>query len=469
MLRRDEWLDLARKLDWEFSYVREADAFPPVAAGTRGCRARDWRDWDEPYRTTLRRVRHQPARRRTPRSTRCATRVGGVEDFAAARRRLAERRSSCTPRRCRSPSSPRSSATCARRASAATAPGATTALLGALDEFRHTQIPLLLMHELVRVGRAVRLDAQASTTRTTGSRSPRATWSTSCCSASNADRVRDRAPTSSSRPASPTCSSSGSSSLAHERRRPDVREDGDEHPERRGAPRADRRARCWPSVVEHDRAYAQYLVDKWFWRSWLLFAVVTGFAMDYLTPLEHRTASFKEFMEEWVVDQFLRTLEELGLERPWYWDTFLERARPLPPHGLRERVHAIARRSGSTSCVPGPDGARLAARRSTRESWDELRSGLGADHRALARRRSRQRLRRPRHGHRRLLRSLPARAVRRHAARSNSARTSSSTAGSKLHLLLRAVPLDLRAGAGALRARTRTSSSACSPARRRPT
>src|SRR5262249_33115765 len=72
-----------------------------------------------------------------------------------------------------------------------------------------------------------------------------------------------------------------------------------------------------------DRALAQRLVDKWFWRSWLLFAVVTGFAMDYLTPLEHRTHSFKEFVEEWVIDQFLRTLEGVGLSKPWYWPTFL--------------------------------------------------------------------------------------------------------------------------------------------------
>src|SRR6185295_4272055 len=48
-------------------------------------------------------------------------------------------------------------------------------------------------------------------------------------------------------------------------------------------------------VLEHDPAYAQYLVDKWFWRSWLFFAVVTGFAMDYLAPLSARTASFREF------------------------------------------------------------------------------------------------------------------------------------------------------------------------------
>jgi toluene monooxygenase system protein A len=77
-------------------------------------------------------------------------------------------------------------------------------------------------------------------------------------------------------------------------------------------------------VVKHDPAYAQRLLDKWFWRSWLLFAVVTGFSMDYFTPVERRTQSFKEFMEEWVLDQYLRSLDEFGLKRPWYWDTFLE-------------------------------------------------------------------------------------------------------------------------------------------------
>jgi toluene monooxygenase system protein A len=49
-------------------------------------------------------------------------------------------------------------------------------------------------------------------------------------------------------------------------------------------------------VVAHDRARAQHLIDKWFWRSWQLFAVLTGFGMDYLTPLHARRASFKEFV-----------------------------------------------------------------------------------------------------------------------------------------------------------------------------
>jgi toluene monooxygenase system protein A len=46
--------------------------------------------------------------------------------------------------------------------------------------------------------------------------------------------------------------------------------------------------------------------------------------MDYYTPLEHRKQSYKEFMHEWIVTQFLRTIEDYGLKKPWYWDEFIE-------------------------------------------------------------------------------------------------------------------------------------------------
>jgi toluene monooxygenase system protein A len=69
---------------------------------------------------------------------------------------------------------------------------------------------------------------------------------------------------------------------------------------------------------------AQRLIDVMFWRSWKLFALLTGFSMDYYTPLEHRSMSFKEFMEEWIIKQFLDQFRDFGLEKPWYWDIFLD-------------------------------------------------------------------------------------------------------------------------------------------------
>jgi toluene monooxygenase system protein A len=65
---------------------------------------------------------------------------------------------------------------------------------------------------------------------------------------------------------------------------------------------------------------AQQLVDHMFWRTWHVFALLTGLSMDYYTPLEHRTHSFKEFMDELIVKQFLDQFRDFGLEVPWYWD-----------------------------------------------------------------------------------------------------------------------------------------------------
>jgi toluene monooxygenase system protein A len=60
------------------------------------------------------------------------------------------------------------------------------------------------------------------------------------------------------------------------------------------------------------------------WRCWRLLIALTGTAMEYLTPVRARTRSFKEFMQEWVVDQFMKNLADFGLERPWFWDLFIE-------------------------------------------------------------------------------------------------------------------------------------------------
>ena len=48
-MKRGDWFDLARKLDWEFSYVREEEVFPPEVAGRPWRPAETWRGWDEPY------------------------------------------------------------------------------------------------------------------------------------------------------------------------------------------------------------------------------------------------------------------------------------------------------------------------------------------------------------------------------------------------------------------------------------
>ena len=78
-------------------------------------------------------------------------------------------------------------------------------------------------------------------------------------------------------------------------------------------------------LIDHgDKERAQYLVDKMWWRCWRLFIALTGTAMEYLTPVRARTRSFRQFMEEWIIEQFIKNLSEFRLERPWFWELFLE-------------------------------------------------------------------------------------------------------------------------------------------------
>src|SRR5437588_335943 len=76
-------------------------------------------------------------------------------------------------------------------------------------------------------------------------------------------------------------------------------------------------------LMQHDPKRAQWMIDKTFWISARLFSILTGPGMDYYTPLEHRKQSYKEFMEEWIVAEFLRLIEDYGLKKPWYWEEFL--------------------------------------------------------------------------------------------------------------------------------------------------
>ncbi len=76
MLPRDEWLNLARKLDWTFRYVSEAELFPAETSGVTRVPPAAWADWDEPYKTNIASTSPDRARR-TARCAACATRSAG--------------------------------------------------------------------------------------------------------------------------------------------------------------------------------------------------------------------------------------------------------------------------------------------------------------------------------------------------------------------------------------------------------
>jgi toluene monooxygenase system protein A len=148
MLKRDDWLDLARKLDWEFSHVDEREVFPEEISGSPWLTCAEWQSWDEPYRTTYGEyVATQQSKEASVEAVREA--VGGFDDYQKV---PAVWRSALKLHAATLPLAEFAAVVGNLRAARFGRDSAwrTTALLGALDELRHTQIPLRLMHDLVR-------------------------------------------------------------------------------------------------------------------------------------------------------------------------------------------------------------------------------------------------------------------------------------------------------------------------------
>jgi toluene monooxygenase system protein A len=337
--------------------------FPEVMSGRPWLPHTEWQHWDEPYRTTYREyVANQHAKDASVYAVRDA--VGGLEDIQkldpgwlnglklhAATLPLAE--FAAVIGNLRAARFGRDSA------------WRTMATFGALDELRHTQIPLVLMHELVR------WDVQFDWTHkfyhtddwvAIAGRHLVDELLLGCDPiefAIGTNFVFETGFT--------NLQFVGLSSMAHavgdrmfEKMVKSIQTDEARHAQI-GHP-------VLETVMKHDPAAAQYLVDKWFWRTWLFFAIVTGFSMDYLTPLARRTHSFKEFMEEWIVDQFERTLAEFGLRRPWYWDQFLQ-AVEIYHHMVYASAYTYRATVWFNFTLPGP-AERAWLREKYPRTWD---------------------------------------------------------------------------------------------------
>ena len=378
--RREDWLPLARKLDWTFRYVDERDAFPEEVSGRPWLPADAWASWAEPYGTTFAEyVRIQSDKETSLLAVRDA--LGRPSDVAALDPGWL---AGVKLHAATLPLAEFTAVVGNLRAARFARDGAwrTVASFGALDELRHTQIPLLLLHDLVRT------DAQFDWThRFYHSNNWVAIAARHCFDELllTADPIEFAIGTNFVFETGFTnLQFVGMSALAEqvgdrlfESMLTSIQTDEARHAQI-GRP-------VLEVVIAHDRAYAQYLIDKWFWRSWLLFAVVTGFAMDYLMPVGRRGPSFKEFVEEWVVGQFLASLAELGLERPWYWPIF-ERSLENYHHMIYASAYSYRATVWFDFVLPGPD-ERAWLRRKYPTSfslyepvWDRLTEGWrGAD------------------------------------------------------------------------------------------
>ena len=320
-LNRSDWYDLARDMNWNLRYVSEEEAFPPTLAGSYGhIPPEAWWTWDEPYKLTYREYTHNQAEKDAS--------VHAVAS-AVARSRLFEELDSGWKGSIKAhyggvavteAQSTLAESRMGRFGRAAA--WRNMALFGALDEMRHVQLQLVIPHALLE--KDAQFDWAHKALHTEN-------WASIATRSLNDDLFLANDVVSTAIQLTFTFET-GFTNLQFLGMAADAMEIGDlefgalissiQTDEARHAQQGEPTLKI---LLEHgEKETAQRLIDHAFWRSWHLFATVTGPSMDYWTPLEYRTMSFKEFMQEWIVKQFIDQIEDIGLERPWYWDIFMD-------------------------------------------------------------------------------------------------------------------------------------------------
>jgi toluene monooxygenase system protein A len=317
---REHWLDLARKVDWEYSYVKEQEVFPTEMSGSPWLEHGAWAGWNETYRTTYREyVANQRAKDESVMGVRSVLTKAHVSQeldpgwlqllkFHYALFSLAEY--AAVPAESRMARFGRDSA------------WRTMATLGALDEIRHTQIPLLFGHDLLRLDGNFDWTHRAYHTSEWLVIAARHLFDDMILAADaievavSLNFVFETGFTNLQFMAM-AAMADGAHDHLFEKALTSIQTDEARHAQI-GHP-------VLRTLIDNGAGQrAQYLVDKMWWRSWRLLIALTGTAMEYLTPVAARARSFRQFMEEWIIDQFMKNLAEFGLERPWFWELFLE-------------------------------------------------------------------------------------------------------------------------------------------------
>jgi len=320
ILNRNEWYDLARTTNWTPTFVKEAEIFPDVLAGSMGLECSKWDSYDEPYKTSYPEyVRVQREKDSGVYSVKAAlernrlfteadpgwrsilkVHYGGVAlaEYAAQQGE-------------------------ARMARFGMAGGMRNmATFGMLDENRHSQLQLLFPHELLSKDRQYDWAQKALHTNE---------WAAIAVRGMNDDLFLGRNAVEVSIMLT-FAFESGFTNMQFVGLSADAAHTGDysfSHLISSIQTDESRHAQIGGPVLQillenGKKAEAQKLIDIAIARAWRIFAVVSGLAMDYYTPLEHRKQSFQEFANEFIVGQFQRALIDMGLELPWYWDILMK-------------------------------------------------------------------------------------------------------------------------------------------------
>ena len=320
LLERSEWYDLARTTNWTPKYATEDELYPADMSDPYGIPTEEWETFDEPYKVTFREyVAVQREKDTGAYSVKTALQHSDYYDVADPAYlsmlkmhygaiALSEY-AACQPD--------------ARTARFSKAPGMRNmGLFAFLDEMRHGQIQLWFPHALVRKDRQFDWAHEAQHSNNWAVLSGRHLMD-------DVMMTRDV----------PTCAimlsfafETGLTNVQLVGLSEDAAKIGDHtFSNLITSIQSDeaRHAQIGTPVIEimvrnGKKAEAQQALDIAFWRVWRVFAILTGVPMDYQFPLEKRAMSFKEYMHEFVITQFQRQILDVGLDRPWYWDHFLD-------------------------------------------------------------------------------------------------------------------------------------------------
>lgn len=319
-LGRLDWYDIARNTNWQPTYVQEDELFPPQMSGSMGIPLPEWESYDEPYKQTYPEyVKIQREKDAGAYSVKAALeRSKMFENADPGWLSVLKAHFGAIARAEYSASTAE-----ARMARFGKAPGMRNmATMGMLDEIRHGQIQLYFPHEYCPKDRQFDWAHKAYDTNE---------WAILASRHMFDDMMTTRGAVDTALMLT-FAFETGFTNMQFLGLAADAAEAGDwTFSNLISSVQTDesRHAQIGAPLVailikNGKKAEAQKMVDIGIWRAWKIFSVLTGPMMDYYTPLEHRKQSFKEFMEEWIVTQFERSLIDLGLDKPWFWDQFLE-------------------------------------------------------------------------------------------------------------------------------------------------
>lgn len=315
-LARSDWYDLTRDMNWTLSYVEEAEAFPDTMCAKFGIPAENWWSWDEPYKISYREyVHNQTAKEASVYAVNSVvSRTTTYEQLDPGWKSAALIHFSAAP--FTEYMAGFGELRMARFGRAAA--WRNQAVYGFLDEIRHAQIHLYFSYQLL-------------------AKEPRMDWAHKEQHTNNWGAIANRSEIEDLAVAGDAVSigvqlpfslETGFTNLHFMSLAADALSVGDidfaslvasvQTDEARHAQQG--AATIAVLTASGRKDVAQRLVDISFWRGWRLFSLLTGVSTDYYSPLEHRERSFKEFMNEWIVKQFLDQIREAGLDKPWYWD-----------------------------------------------------------------------------------------------------------------------------------------------------